>query len=247
MTNVQSKIYLSLTILVLLIITYLVTSYDKNKQIKQKELAYIALQDTVKTYKLKNGQLVSEKKIIESSLSDLKSINKDLYTQIEKFKKELKTGKPIIYINTGVKTVDTIIIIDTMGLSITDNKLIINSKYTDSTLSILTNGYANLKTDGTYVGFNNYELTNKLSIDNLKFDILVSENGGNIFKSGSLTTSVKCNDSRFVVDSIVSWKDLPRQRFLKLRPGIMAGVIYDPWDNEVKLGLSAGLGLTFGR
>lgn len=57
-----------------------------------------ALQDSIRSYKDKNGKLIYEKGALISENGDLKSLNKDLYDEI----KDLK-DKPLVAIKTVVK------------------------------------------------------------------------------------------------------------------------------------------------
>ena len=66
------------------------------------------MQDSVKTYKDKNGNLIFEKTSIVTELDDLKIYSDSLYQRVNNLKDELDS-RPVVYVSSGVKIIhDTI-------------------------------------------------------------------------------------------------------------------------------------------
>lgn len=125
----KRDIILGIAILVLLFL--LKCSHDSKQNIKKdlllKNYNIEAMQDTVKHYKIKNGESVAEKTSLVTDLKGLKQYNDSLYDRINYLKKELN-GRPVVYVNVGAKIVHDTIYMDKSITRINDSTYLIKFK-----------------------------------------------------------------------------------------------------------------------
>lgn len=112
------------------------SKYKAEQIINQNNIE--VLNDSVKTYRTKNGSLISERGVLIAEKDDLKSLNKDLYDKVNELEKSIPDMEPQVVIEYRTKIVH-----DTVYLN--SDIVAIN----DSTQKITFNK------DTTYVG-NNY-------------------------------------------------------------------------------------------
>ena len=93
--KIQRNIAIIIAIVAILFIRRCDSSSSNDNTMKQN---LFALQDTIRSYKDKNGNLIYEKGALISENGDLKGLNKDLYDEI----KDLK-DKPLVAIKTVFK------------------------------------------------------------------------------------------------------------------------------------------------
>ena len=93
--KIQRNIAIIIAIVAILFVRRCDSTDSDSNTLKQN---MFALQDSIRSYKDKNGQLVYEKGSLISENGDLKSLNKDLYNEI----KDLK-DKPLVAIKTVFK------------------------------------------------------------------------------------------------------------------------------------------------
>jgi len=110
--------------IVLCLLFLLKCSHDSKKSVQAdlilKNTNIEAMQDSIKTTVLKNGQLVSQKKSMVSELKDLKVYNKSLYKKVNNLAKELKS-KPVVYVNAGVKVIHDTVMVNSSVFKINDS------------------------------------------------------------------------------------------------------------------------------
>jgi hypothetical protein len=248
--KMDKKFLISLFIIVGLLVG-LVISFnsinDLKTAIKIDRTNMLALNDTLKSYKIKNGTLVTEKQSLYSSINDLKNVNKQLYDSVTYYQKALK-----IKINT-IQTVNVNARIDTKYDSIKINK----EKTSDSTVGLSLKATekdgiitSDINADlSIYYGCDSLKVLNSIlsstvKVEGLSLNIITGYRKHGIFKpSVQYISLVTTNDDRFKVSKIDSWinKDFEKKRYLSLKPGIFAGGFYDPIYKHFSLGIGFGL------
>jgi len=105
-------IYILIIIALCMILNYSINRCSNAKNEYQNNIE--ALNDTIKYYQDKNGNLVATKLAFESDVKTLKLLNEDLYKQIEDLKLKNKVSS-IVYIEGKVETPpnDTIYVVNT--------------------------------------------------------------------------------------------------------------------------------------
>lgn len=242
---------MSLIIIGLLIVVIVILFNRMNElknDIKTNDFNISALNDTLKTYKTKNGEIIAEKEAYYSSLKDLEKINKNLFDTVKYYEKALKiktNSVQVINLHGNIETkYDTINVIKE---KITDTivKVTVSAQNSDEVISSVINAELKLYNtcDSLYV--TDYSLTSNFSIDNLKLNIITGYKKQGLFKPNiQYVSSISTNDERFKISGVESWinKDFEKKRYLSLKPGLFTGLVYNPFNKNFILGI--GLGLT---
>ncbi len=243
------------TLIISLLIVVIVVMFNKMSDLKDdirvNNTNISALNDTLKTYKTKNGEIVAEKQAYYSSLKELEKINKNLFDTVKYLEKELKiktNSVQVINLHGNIETkYDTINVIKE---KITDTivKVTVSAQNSDEVISSVINAELKLYNtcDSLYV--TDYSLTSNFSIDNLKLNIITGYKKQGLFKPNTqYVTSITTNDERFKISGIDSWinKDFEKKRYLSLKPGIFVGGFYDPFYKHFSLGVGFGLTLQY--
>ena len=79
------------------------------------------LNDSMKTYRSKQGSLITEKGVLIASKEELKDINTNLYETIDDLSKEIKNAKPIVITKYKTKFVHDTIFVESELISINDS------------------------------------------------------------------------------------------------------------------------------
>jgi len=183
----------------------------------------IALKDTIKYYKGKNGNLVATKRAFESSLKDLKLLNEDLYNKLDQLKAK---G----HITSGVSfegfienpSNDTTYIIQRDTLYKGFNK---NFDF--------NNDYRILEGN---VSYNKDSLNLHIDKDIVKFDYTVALDDKNNIMINSSNPYVKFNE--------MTGFQIPRQKQKHWSLGPSVGFGYNPIEN--KPSFNVGVSLNYG-
>jgi hypothetical protein len=240
--NVTPTQVLSVVVVVLvLVISYLTIHIkDVNNTNKRYKQNITALTDEVKTYSTKNGLLISEKKSLLSSMKELKELDRELYDSINKLNKTLKLKTTNIE-TVVIKGKDKVVYDTVLVKEDPNGKGVITLPYKDSTIEFTTK---------IPYSYKDSLIVNKDSI-NTEFDIQLGVTTVSGWKkekwnkSPELVTSVHTTDKRFTVTSINSWTDQTFANRVIMRPGVMPiGVIWDPINNNVSVGIGIGFVLT---
>ena len=97
------KIHFIYILIILLLISFLHISVNKCSNVSNEYKHNIeALNDTIKYYQDKNGNLVATKLAFESDINTLKLLNKTLYDQIDSLKISHKNVSQIVYVNGSI-------------------------------------------------------------------------------------------------------------------------------------------------
>ncbi|MCK9442707.1 MAG: hypothetical protein M0Q13_14955 [Methanothrix sp.] len=245
------KFLISLSIIIVLLVALVMMFNHINglqNKIRIGESNISALNDTLKTYKTKNGTIVAEKEAYYSNLKELENVNKQLYDSIKYYEKELKIkigSAQIVGVTGKIITVYDTIKVQKEKISDTITKFIINADNNDSIIS--SNITAELKLYSTCdsISLIDYLLNSTFNIDNLKLNILTGYRKKGFLKpSVQYVSSITTNDERFKISSVESWinNEFEKKRYLSLKPGLFLGGFYDPFYKHFSLGI--GLGLT---
>jgi len=82
------------------------------------------LKDTIKTVKTKNGELVSTKASLVTTIEDLEIYNDTLFDRVNYLEDELE-ARPVIYINKGVKIVHDTVYVDNYITKLNDSTYVV--------------------------------------------------------------------------------------------------------------------------
>lgn len=247
------KFLISLGVILALIVALVIMFNRMNElqdTIRVGKTNISALNDTLKTYKTKNGTIVAEKQAYYSSLKDLELVNKQLYDSIKYYEKELKikTGSAQVIGVTGtiVTVYDTV---EVQKEKVSDNvtKFTIKADNSDSIVSSNITAELELYNTCDSISMVNHILNSTFSVDNLKLNIITGYKKKGFFKpSIQYVSAITTNDERFEISSVESWinQDFEKKRYLSLKPGLFLGGFYNPFDRDRNFGL--GLGIGFG-
>lgn len=247
-----------LLIIISVIFVFLIISFSlvfskisaSNKKIEMYKSNIQAMNDSLKTFKAKNGVLVTEKQSYYSSLKELESINKNLYDTIKGYEKALKIktntiqvvtvdGKVITHYDTVkeyiVKSSDSVVQI---SLKTSKKDSVVTSEITADIQMKSKDSLQVLKSN----------LNSTFEVNNLKLNVITGYKKQGFFKpSKEYVSAVTTNDNRFKISKIDSWinRDFEKKRYLSLKPGIFAGGFYDPFYKHFSLGIGFGLTLQY--
>ncbi len=224
---------ITLSIIVLLIISMLIflnRISELKKEIKTNNYNISVMNDTLIEYKTKNGLLITEKQTYYSSLKELQSINKNLYDTVKYYEKELK------------RKINNIQVINLHGNIESKYDTIIKERIEDTLVYKATNKDSTITTNITLKLYNDsiISLSSNISIDNLKLNIITGYK-----KNMEYIASITTSDERIKIDNIDSWIRNENKRRLSLRPGLFTGLVYDPFNKELVLGIGLGLTLQY--
>ena len=183
-----------------------------------------ALNDTIKYYQDKHGNLVATKLAFESDINTLKTLNKDLYDQIDSLKLSKNSVAQIIYVGgeISIPEKDTAYIITYDTISKGFNKdFNFNDKYR------ILEGNVNYQNDSLGV---------KITKDIINFDYTVAMDKDSRIYVKSSNPYVKYNE--------ISGFTLPKQKNKRWNIGPAVNIGYDPINKN--FGLNAGVSLTYG-
>jgi hypothetical protein len=112
--NISKKtlLYIGILLLSLIINIFAIRSCSDNKKLNENNI--IALTDSIEYYKIKTGEVVASKTILEGNLQTLKIANDSLYNVIKKL--DVKNPDKIIYVDNIIErpSIDTIWHTDTI-------------------------------------------------------------------------------------------------------------------------------------
>ena len=239
-------------VLLLVIIVMLFNNLnDLKDKIRVNNTNFSALNDTLKTYKIKNGSLVSEKQAYYSSLKDLEIVNKELYDSVKYYQKELKLKVNTIQtvlVNANINTSYDSININKEKTSDSTVRIELKSTKKDGIISSNINAELNLYYSCDSLKVINSTLSSNVSIDGLALNIITGYRKHGLFKpSLEYISLVTTNDDRFKIGKVESWinKDFDKKRYLSLKPGLFAGGFYDPIYRHFSLGVGFGITIQY--
>lgn len=247
--NILFSTVIGLLIIIIVIMFNKMSDLKDNIRINNTNIS--ALNDSLKTYKTKNGQIVAEKEAFYSSLKELEKINKNLYDTVKRLEKELKIKTNTIQVVTVQGQVITqydTIIIDKEKLSDSITKFSISASNNDSIISSVSNIELKLYNSCDSLYIIDYSLNNTFNIDNLKLNIITGYKKQGLFKPNTqYVTAITTNDDRFKIRHVESWinKDFEKKRYLSLKPGLFVGGFWDPFYKHFSLGIGFGLTLQY--
>jgi hypothetical protein len=224
---------------------------DLKETIRVDKTNISALNDTLKTYQLKNNTVVAEKQAFYSDLQSLKSVNKALYDSINYYQKALKikaSTVQVVGINGKIETKYDTIKVDRKVISdsVTEIKLVADKKDGIVSSHITALLEINFKADSLRVV--SYSLNNITEINGLSLNIITGYRKSGLFSpSVQYVSDITTNDKRFKISKIDSWinKDFEKNRYLSLKPGLFTGMFYDPFYKHFSLGIGFGLTLQY--
>lgn len=211
-------------ILILLLILALAFSVDKCNDTKQEYKNNIkALNDTIRTYQDKNGDLVATTLGFESDLKTLKLLNENLYNQIN----TLKTKKSVVTAThiEGVidhESQDTVWIVDSSEVIDGFER---EFDFSDNWRSLSGNIYWHADSAGI-----------NIEKDQVRFDYTIA-----IDKSNNIYVK---SENPYVSYNQISGFKIPTEKRKKLSLGPAVNFGYDPIQN--KPSFSIGISLNYG-
>jgi len=243
----KQLVYL-LIVLITLVVFLAIRVVRGQQEIKQFETNIRAMNDTLKTYQLKNGKLISEKSFIYSSMDDLKNSNKSLYDSVKYYQKKLKMNigsVETVFVKGEVITKYDTVFVDGTFVNDSTKHYKMYAENKDSVITTNTNVEFDLISKDSISLIVNQKITNELIVDGLKITIMNGYRKSSLFKPNEqYVTAVTTNDKRFTISNIQRWEDsegYKKKPFISIRPGIFTGIIYDPFRKEVALGVGGGL------
>ena len=221
------KIHIIYILIILLLISFLNVSVNKCSNVSNEYKHNIeALNDTIKYYQDKNGNLVATKLAFESDINTLKLLNKTLYDQIDSLKISHKNVSQIVYVNGSIDNgqKDTIykVLHDTISRGFY-KEFNFNNKYR------LLEGNVNYKNDTLGININK-------DIVNFDYTIVIDKNSKIYIKSTN--PYVKYNE--------ISGFTLPNERQKHWSLDAFSNFSYSPTDNDrfYDIGVSLGYSLS---
>ena len=186
-----------------------------------------ALNDTIKYYQDKNGNLVATKLAFESDIKTLKLLNRSLYDQIDSMKLNPKVVTQIIEVGGAIEnpSQDTSYVVkpDTIGKGF-DKNFEFNNKY---------------RTLEGNVAYHNDSLGVHISKDIVYFDYtVVMDKDSRIYVKST---------NPYVKYSEISGFTLPKERQKHWSLGIFGNYNYSPTDNFKYLDVGLGLNYNLGK
>ena len=222
--STKNKILIVTTFIVIVVIVVQALSLKNTREkLYRTERNLSATQDTVKTYKLKNGSYMSEIKSFEVTKSELKKINNDRYKSLKSVRGDLSSALEINY--RYQKKIDSLGKFSSVSLKDTTYKF--SDHYSDSSLYV---SVSNLVTIDSKKG----NLTNRIFFDSVAIDgtMNVGTTPNNVFVN---------HDSNTTID-MKNYNIPSKKRIITLGIGAYIGVGYDPFKEKVVY--SGGAGLT---
>ena len=221
------KIHIIYILIILLLISFLNVSVNKCSNVSNEYKHNIeALNDTIKYYQDKNGNLVATKLAFESDINTLKLLNRTLYDQIDSLKLRPKNVSQIVYVNGSIDNgqKDTIykVLHDTISRGFY-KEFNFNNKYR------LLEGNVNYKNDSLGININK-------DIVNFDYTIAIDKNSRIYIKSSN--PYVKYNE--------ISGFTLPKERQKHWSLDAFGNFNYSPTDNDryYDIGVSLGYSLS---
>lgn len=248
-TKIQRNLAIIIAIIAILFV-HRCTKSDTNIDIFKQNM--IALKDTIRSYKDKNGQLIYEKSSFISKLKDLESLNKELSDELKNIK-----DQPLVVIKTKIKIVhDTVSVpVEISDPVISKNGSVSRNLIWNLDNDFLKGNYRKLGGDLDVIIDSNLNLTSSpmhITTDEFGMSLItgLTEN-----KDGLLEIFVKSPYPGFKVTSIdgalidpneseVIKKYFPPKRWaIGFYGGY--GVYYDLLKNSAGRGLQIGIGLQY--
>ncbi|MFW6272256.1 MAG: hypothetical protein ACOC2U_00535, partial [bacterium] len=96
----------------------------------------------------------------------------------------------------------------------------------------------------------NKNINSEFNVHNLKLSIITGYRRKGLFRRNEqFITAVTTNDERFTITDIDSWtdSDYEKKSFIHIKPGLFAGVIYDPFNKQFNTGIGISLTLSRGK
>jgi hypothetical protein len=224
---------------------------DLKDKIRVNNSNFSALNDTLKSYKIKNGSLVTEKQAYYSSLKDLETVNKKLYDSVTYYQKSLKLKVNTIQtvlVNAEIETDYDSINVNKEKTSDSTVKISLESTKEDGIISSKINAELNVYYNCDSLRIINSTLNSTVNVEGLALNIITGYRKNGFFKPSTQYISlVTTNDDRFKIGKIESWinQDFGKKRYLSLKPGLFAGGFYDPIYKHFSLGIGFGLTLQY--
>ncbi len=183
-----------------------------------------ALNDTIKYYQDKNGNLVATKLAFESDIKTLKLLNEKLYNQVDSLKLSKNNVTQIIYVDGKIENPkkDTAYVIKHDTISKGFSK---DFKF--------NNKYRTLEGNVTYVPDS---LRFKINKDEINFDYTLAMDKSNRIYVKSTNPYVKYNE--------ISGFTIPKQKTKRWNIGPSVNIGYDPINNKATF--SVGGSITYG-
>ena len=221
------KIHIIYILIILLLISFLNASVSKCSNVSNEYKHNIeALNDTIKYYQDKNGNLVATKLAFESDINTLKLLNRTLYDQIDSLKLRPKNVSQIVYVNGSIdnpkKATIYKVLYDTINRGF-NKEFNFNNEYR------LLEGNVNYKNDTLGININK-------DIVNFDYTIAIDKNSKIYIKSTN--PYVKYNE--------ISGFTLPNERQKRWSLDAFGNFSYSPTDNDrfYDIGVSLGYSLS---
>jgi len=215
------------------ITTFRMVGYAADVKLLRKNI--IASNDSINVYKKLNGVLISEKRQMNSTLSDLKKLKPELYNELQKH----KGGGKVIGGTIIVMKYDTIYRDKPIYIKGRSIDTIINRDYGDSV--IMTHVSIPIRADMTDDSMIQLSIDSLTVSPDINLKVSVVHTRKNVFSPYQLT-SVSTNHESIKITDIQSWQglDKPKPRLI-IRPGISVGGVYDPLNKDIGIGVGLGL------
>lgn len=247
--------YLIITIVILLLVGGFV--FHNNRQLRstinRQNSNIEAINDTTKIYRNKYDELVSERKALSSTNDELKILNNELYTEKKRLEKEnsiVASAYQRLKMRGNVKTkYDTVVI----GQDIIDSnttRYTLESEQRDSVVTTSVKVLLDVLCFMDSSSIINSNIESEFMVDGLTLNIITGYRRTGFFRRDEqYITNVSTNDERFVINDIDSWTkhDEKPRPYVNMRPGILVGGIYNPFTNDIGLGVGVGIIFSVGR
>lgn len=219
----STKILLHIIIIAILgICIWLSLKWQASKDEDRYQHNLAALNDTIKYYKGKNGELVAQKLLFEGQLSDLKNLNNDLYQKIDDLNLENKKLQSIVNFSGTIENAPT----DTVFIT-TKDSILNGTKYAFD----FTNKYRTLQGYTQYAN-DSLKVSIEKDIVNFEYTIAIDDNHNVYINS----------DNPYVKYDNISGLTIPKQKEDKwsIGPTIGVGV-----TSDLKVRPFIGVSLTY--
>lgn len=245
---IKTKHLIIIILILLLSLGFLFNRYQNlNETINRQNSNIEALNDSVTTYRTKNGTLVHEKKSLISTNSELKILNNELYTEKQKLEKELNITSNAyqrLKINGYVITKYDTIEIDRDIIDSNTIRFTLTSEKTDSIVTNNVNVLLDIFCFGDSSSIINSNIKSEFYVKGLKLNIITGYRRRGLFKRDKkYISSVSTNDERFVINDIDSWinPDEKPKPYINIKPGLLVGGIFNPFTKDIGLGIGIGI------
>ncbi|MFA5484921.1 MAG: hypothetical protein WC260_01570 [Candidatus Pacearchaeota archaeon] len=251
---IKSK-YLIITIVILVLSLGMVCNTNNmlKRNIQRQNSNIEAINDTINIYRTQNDLLVSEKMAISSTNKELKILNSDLYNEKKNLEKELNiisNAYQRLRMQGIVNTKYDTVIIDKDILDSNTNRFTLKSEQKDSIVTTFVTASLDVLCFMDSSDIINSDIESTFKVDGLKVNIITGYRRKGLFRRDEqYIISVTTNDERFIINDIDSWTkhDEKSRPYINMRPGFLVGGIYNPFTNDVSLGIGVGIIFSMGR